>query len=56
MHIHGLAPSKDHWEWGRRVEDTVHEAGGFSKASSQITRVESYAPHWDHVVLDLTLA
>ena len=56
MHIHGLAPSKDHWGWGRRVEDSVQEAGGFSKDSSQITRVKSYAPHWDHVVLDLTLA
>ena len=56
MHIHGLAPSKDHLGWSRRVEDSVQEAGGFSKDSSQITRVKSYAPHWDHVVLDLTLA
>ncbi len=56
LHIHGLAPSNDHGSWARETEVAVSSIGPGSATVSKLTRVKSYAPHWDHVVLDLTVA
>ena len=56
LHVHGLAPSKDHSSW---VGDLLSSASSLrpgSELSHELTRVKSYAPHWDHVVLDLRVA
>ena len=56
LHVHGLAPSKDHVSW---VGDLLSSASSLrpgSDLSHDLTRVKSYAPHWDHVVLDLMVA
>ena len=56
LHVHGLAPSKDHTSW---VGDLLSSASSLrpgSDLSHDLTRVKSYAPHWDHVVLDLRVA
>ena len=56
LHVHGLAPSKDHSSW---VGDLLSSASSLrpgSDLSHDLTRVKSYAPHWDHVVLDLRVA
>ena len=56
LHVHGLAPSKDHASW---VGDLLSSASSLrpgSDLSHDLTRVKSYAPHWDHVVLDLRVA
>ena len=56
LHVHGLAPSKDYTSW---VGDLLSSASSLrpgSDLSHDLTRVKSYAPHWDHVVLDLRVA
>ena len=56
LHIHGLAPSKDHSSWAEGVCETASLLRPGSDLSHELTRVKSYAPHWDHVVLDLGVA
>ena len=56
LHVHGLAPSKDHGSWVEEVRSSVAATRPGSELSPALTRVKSYAPHWDHVVLDLTVA
>ncbi len=56
LHVHGLAPSKDHASW---VDDLLSSTSSLrpeSDLSHSLARVKSYAPHWDHVVLDLRVA
>lgn len=56
LHIHGVAPAKNHQSWVdgtiRQIEELVQ---GQIVGEVQRTRVKSYAPHWDHLVLDLEL-
>ena len=56
LHIHGIAPSKDHLSWAEEVIDVlgIIDTGRRIEADSPI-RVKSYAPHWDHVVLDVSV-
>ena len=56
LHVHGLAPSKDHGSWVEEVRSSVATIRPGSELSHALTRVKSYAPHWDHVVLDLMVA
>ena len=56
LHIHGLAPSSDHSSWAEGVVASASSIRPGSSVSSGLVRVKSYAPHWDHVVLDLSLA
>ena len=56
LHIHGLAPSKGHGSWVGEVRSSVANTRPGSELSHALTRVKSYAPRWDHVVLDLTVA
>ncbi len=54
LHIHGVAPAENHHSW---VEQTIEKftdlAPQFTISESARVRVKSYAPHWDHLVLDL---
>ena len=56
LHIHGVAPAKNHQSW---VDETIRQieelAQGQIVGEVQRIRVKSYAPHWDHLVLDLEL-
>ena len=56
LHIHGLVPSKGHGSWVGEVRSSVSNTRPGSELSHALTRVKSYAPHWDHVVLDLMVA
>ena len=56
LHIHGLAPSSSHASWAEEVEASASAIRPGSYNRSELIRVKSYAPHWDHVVLDLSLA
>ena len=56
LHIHGLAPSSDHSSWTEGVVASVSSIRPDSSVRSGLVRVKSYAPHWDHVVLDISLA
>ncbi len=56
LHVHGLAPSKDHASWVEGVSECASALRPDSDLSHNLTRVKSYAPHWDHVVLDLRVA
>ncbi len=56
LHVHGLAPSKDHASWVDGVRSSASSLRPGSDLSHDLMRVKSYAPHWDHVVLDLRVA
>jgi tRNA wybutosine-synthesizing protein 3 len=56
LHVHGLAPSKDHVSWVDGVSSRASSLMPGSDLTHNLTRVKSYAPHWDHVVLDLRVA
>ena len=57
LHIHGIAPASDHDSW---VDETITKLSNlnhdFSISESSRVRVKSYAPHWDHLVLDVDLS
>ena len=57
LHIHGIAPASDHDSW---VDETITKLSNlnhdFSISESSRVRVKSYAPHWDHIVLDVNLS
>ena len=57
LHIHGIAPANDHDSW---VDETITKLSNlnhdFSIAETSRVRVKSYAPHWDHIVLDVNLS
>ena len=56
LHIHGIAPASDHDSW---VDEIIIKLSNlnhdFSIAETSRVRVKSYAPHWDHIVLDVNL-
>jgi len=56
LHVHGLAPSTGHSEWESGVLGELAKGRPGAELSSSMTRVKSYAPHWDHVVADVTVA
>ena len=57
LHIHGIAPASDHDSW---VDEIITKLSNlnhdFSISESSRVRVKSYAPHWDHLVLDVDLS
>ena len=57
LHIHGIAPASDHDSW---VDETITKLSNlnhdFSVTETSQVRVKSYAPHWDHIVLDVNLS
>ena len=56
LHVHGLAQSSDHISWADGVVSSASTIRPDSFIRSELVRVKSYAPHWDHVVLDLSMA
>ena len=57
LHIHGIAPANDHDSW---VDEIIIKLSNlnhdFSITETSQVRVKSYAPHWDHIVLDVNLS
>ena len=57
LHIHGIAPASNHDSW---VDETITQLSNlnhdFSITETSQVRVKSYAPHWDHIVLDVNLS
>lgn len=57
LHIHGIAPASDHDSW---VDEIITKLSNlnhdFSISESSRVRIKSYAPHWDHLVLDVDLS
>ena len=57
LHVHGVAASGNHVAWAAGVTEALRESGRrFSVDAVKALRVKSYAPHWDHVVLDVTVS
>jgi tRNA wybutosine-synthesizing protein 3 len=56
LHVHGVAPAKDHDSWVAETLDALRRIE-HSREISELARyrIKSYAPHWDHLVLDLTV-
>ena len=54
VHIHGLANPREYSSW---AEGIVQQIGSLRPRCvveiQKINRIKSYAPHWDHVVLDV---
>ncbi len=56
LHIHGVAPAKDHSSWAEEVMDELLSIDPERSIEAvALIRVKSYAPHWDHVVLDVSV-
>ena len=57
LHVHGIAPASNHDSW---VDETITKLSNlnhdFSVTETSQVRVKSYAPHWDHIVLDVNLS
>ena len=57
LHVHGVAAAGDHAAWADGVTRTLREIGsGYSCDAVKSWRVKSYAPHWDHMVLDVMVS
>ena len=57
LHVHGVAATGDYATWVTDVTGSLREMRrGCSFDASEPLRVKSYAPHWDHVVLDVTIS
>ncbi len=56
LHIHGVAPAKNYSSWTDEVVDELRSINTNRSIQAGIPiRVKSYAPHWDHVVLDVSV-
>tara|TARA_Y100001970_G_scaffold5843_2_gene6505 strand:- start:519 stop:1403 length:885 start_codon:yes stop_codon:yes gene_type:complete len=54
LHVHGVAKSKNHDVWIRNTIEKISSLSTFKEICEvNKVRVKSYAPHWDHIVLDL---
>ena len=56
LHIHGLSPSNNHekliLETSEKLQKINHN---YTMTNCKINKIKSYAPHWDHLVLDIQL-
>ncbi len=56
LHIHGVAPPKNHSAWVGGVLDELRSIDTHRIINeAAVIRVKSYAPHWDHLVLDVSV-
>ena len=56
IHVHGLAKPDEYSEWAEGVMTEIcNYREGSSVRKIAVNRVKSYAPRWDHVVLDLEI-
>ena len=56
LHVHGLAPAGDYDSWLENVEASLSALRPDSSMASHVKRVKSYAPHWEHCVLEVIVA
>ena len=57
LHVHGVAAAGNHDTWAAGVTESLLEMEGkFSIDAAEPLRVKSYAPHWDHMVLDVMVS
>ena len=55
VHIHGLAKPGEYSSKGDRLALEISDYGkDYDVKVEQIKRIKSYAPHWDHIVLDIS--
>ena len=56
IHIHGLARPGGYSEWGEGVlRKLCHFREGSRAEIIAVNRIKSYAPRWDHIVLDVRI-
>lgn len=56
LHIHGLAPSNNHQEFLSETTEKLLKINlNYKITNSKINKIKSYAPHWDHLVLDIEI-
>ena len=56
LQLHALSSSKDYDSQAEEIERKILDCSGeFTIGRSDVVRVKSYAPKWDHVVYDIVL-
>lgn len=56
LHIHGLSPSNDHEKFLLETSEKLQKIDyNYIITNYNINKIKSYAPHWDHLVLDLQI-
>ena len=56
VHVHGLARPGEYSEWGEVVlRKLCHFREGSRAKVIGVNRIKSYAPRWDHIVLDVSI-
>lgn len=57
VHIHGLSRPDEYSEWAKEVMTGICNYREGSRARKiAVNRIKSYAPRWDHVVLDVEIS
>ena len=56
LHIHGLSSSDNHQELVIQTKKILEEINkNYEVKNIDINKIKSYAPHWDHLVLDVEI-
>ena len=56
LHIHGLAPSGNHQVFLSETTEKLLKINlNYKIINCKINKIKSYAPHWDHLVLDIEI-
>jgi len=56
LHIHGLAPSDNHQVFLSETTEKLLKINlNYKIINCKINKIKSYAPHWDHLVLDIEI-
>ena len=56
LHVHGLALAGSYDSWLESVEANLSALRPGASLTSRVERVKSYAPHWEHCVLEVIVA
>jgi tRNA wybutosine-synthesizing protein 3 len=56
LHIHGLSPSNNHEKFLLETSEKLQNIDyNYVITNYKINKIKSYAPHWDHLVLDIQI-
>lgn len=56
LHIHGLSPSNNHEKFLLETSEKLQKIDyNYIITNHKINKIKSYAPHWDHLVLDIQI-
>ena len=56
LHIHGLSPSNNHEKFLLETSEKLQKIDhNYIITNYKINKIKSYAPHWDHLVLDIEI-